>query len=172
MTISTPETRARDLGLEIPKGIVPAANYDLAAAHGGLLYLSGQLPRVGSEVVVTGAVGGGVSLEQGRHAATLCLLRVLSVLRQTLGTLDRVERVVKLQVFVQCAPDFTQHSEVADAASDLMVKVFDERGRPARTAVGVYQLPKNAAVELDVVVAAHPVQPFAQPFKSTKEHGV
>lgn len=149
----SPELRAKMLRLDIPEAVSAAANYDLLTLHGGLLYLSGQLPRVGDHVAVTGRVGEQVTLKQGRHAARLCTLRALGALRQTLGSLNQIDRVIKLQVFVQSAPDFVQHSEVADAASDLLVQLFAERGRGARTAVGVYQLPKNASVELDMVVA-------------------
>ncbi len=150
----SPEQRARALGLAIPDGVAPAANYELFTSHGGLLYLSGQLPRVGDGVALTGRVGSDITLAQAREAARLCTLRALAVLRLALGSLDRVERVLKLQVFVHCAPDFAQHSEVADAASDLLVELFGPGGRAARTAVGVAQLPKRASVELDLVVAA------------------
>lgn len=150
----TPEKRARALGLDIPAEVAPAAHYALGTAHAGLLYLSGQLPRVGGQVAVAGRVGEDVSLTQARRAAQLCTLRALGALRQILGSLDHVERVLKLQVFVQCAPDFIRHSEVADAASELLVQVFGSVGLAARTAVGVYQLPQRASVELDLVVAA------------------
>jgi len=159
----TPENRARALGLDIPDDVAPAAHYALASAHGGLLYLSGQLPRVRGQVAVTGRVGEDVRLEEGQRAARLCTLRALAAMRQVLGSLDRVERVLKLQVFVQCTPNFRRHSEVADAASELLVQVFGAVGLAARTAVGVYQLPQGASVELDLVVAA------AAPAASLKE---
>ncbi|RCW65137.1 RidA family protein [Pseudorhodoferax soli] len=156
----TPERQVRLLGLDIPEDVAPAAHYGLVTAHGGLLYLSGQLPRVGGRVAVTGRVGEDVRMEQARHAARLCTLRALGALRQTLGSLDHVERVLKLQVFVQCTQDFTRHSEVADAASELLAQVFGSVGLAARTAVGVYQLPQDASVELDLVVAGStPSQP-------------
>ncbi|AZG10746.1 RidA family protein [Pigmentiphaga sp. H8] len=151
MSASTAESRARQLGLDIPETLAPAANYDLLTSHGGLLYVSGQLPRVGDQVAVTGRVGSDIPLAQARHAAQLCALRALGVLRQALGSLDLVERILKLQVFVQCTPEFDQHSEVADAATDLLIQVFGALGKPARTAVGVYQLPKGASVELDLI---------------------
>lgn len=154
MTAATPEQRVRELGLDIPTDIAPAANYALLTAHGGLLYLSGQLPRLGGRVAVTGRVGDDTTLEQAREGARLATLRALAVLRQALGSLDGVERVLKLQVFVQCAPDFEQHSAVADAATDLLAAVFGPHGCPARTAVGAHQLPMNASVELDLIVAA------------------
>lgn len=150
----SPERRAHELGLVIPANVAPAAHYELLTAHGGLLYLSGQLPRVGDKVAVTGCVGTDVSLEQAREGARLCLLRALAVLRQALGSLDRVERVLKLQVFVHCDANFGRHSDVADAASDLLVELFGPIGRAARTAVGVRQLPQRASVELDLIVVA------------------
>ena len=153
MSTATPEQRVRALGLAIPTDITPAANYDLLTRQGELLYLSGQLPRIGNQVAVSGRVGSDISLEQARHAAGLCTLRALGVLRLALGSLDLVGRVLKLQAFVQCAPDFSRHSDVADAASDLLVQVFGDRGRPARTVLGVYQLPRHASVELDLIVA-------------------
>jgi enamine deaminase RidA (YjgF/YER057c/UK114 family) len=153
MGAPTPENRARAFGLDIPDDVRPAANYGLATLHGGLLYLSGQLPRVDGAVAVTGRVGEDVRLGEAQQAARLCTLRALGALRQVLGSLDRVERVLKLQVFVQCSPEFKRHSEVADAASELLVQVFGAVGLAARTAVGVYQLPKGASVELDLVVA-------------------
>lgn len=154
MTQATPEERVRALGLQLPAAPVPAADYALWTAHGGRVYISGQLPRVGNDVAVTGRVGAETPLAQGCHAAHLCTLRALAVLREALGSLDAVEQILKLQVFVQSAPDFHDHSAVADAASALLVQVFGLAGRPARTAVGVYQLPRNASVELDMVVAA------------------
>jgi enamine deaminase RidA (YjgF/YER057c/UK114 family) len=153
MAVPTPENRARALGLDIPEGVTPAAHYALASLHGGLLYLSGQLPRVGGKVAVTGRVGEDVPLGEAQRAARLCTLRALGAMRQVLGSLDRVERVLKLQVFVRCSEEFQRHSEVADAASELLVQVFGAVGLAARTAVGVYQLPQGASVELDLVVA-------------------
>lgn len=121
--------------------------------HAGQAWVSGQVPRVGETVAVTGRVGESVSLDEARHAARICALRSLTLLAQALGSLDRIERVLRVGVFVQSGAGFTQHSEVADAASDLLHEVLGEAGRHARTAVGVYQLPKNAAVELEMVAA-------------------
>jgi enamine deaminase RidA (YjgF/YER057c/UK114 family) len=106
-------------------------------------------------VVATGRVGEQVSLAQARAAAEVCTLRVLAILQHHVG-LDRVQRVLKMNVFTQSAATFTQQSEVADAASDLLFKVFGDDGVHARTSVGVYQLPKDAAVELDVTVSLRP----------------
>lgn len=158
----SPEQRVRVLGLAIPEDVAPAAHYELVTVHGGLLYLSGQLPRVDGRVAVTGCVGGGVSLEQAREGARLCTLRAMAVLRQALGSLDRVERVLKLQVFVHSDPAFTRHSDVADAASDLLVELFGSAGRAARTAIGAAQLPQGASVELDLIVASTAAVPSSK----------
>ena len=127
-------------------------NYVPATEHRGLVHISGQVPRIGQTLVATGQVGGTVSLAQARQAASVCTLRALAILHQAHG-LDRVERVLKLNIFIQSAAGFTQQSEVADAASDLLADVFGAAGTHARTSVGVAQLPKNAAVELDLTVA-------------------
>ena len=130
-------------------------NYVSVVHEGGTAWVSGQVPRVGDRVVVTGRAGSEVTLAEARHAAEICAVRALLLLRQSLGSLDAVGRVLRVGVFTQCTPDFTQLSEVADAASDLLHAVFGEAGRHARTSVGVYQLPKNASVELEMVVATH-----------------
>lgn len=142
-----------DLDAELQIG----GNYVSAAAHGNVVYVSGQIPRVGSEVRVVGRVGSAVTLGEAQRAAEICTLRVLAVLHKAYG-LGRIERILKLNVFVQSAEEFTQQSEVADAASNLLVNVFGDAGKPTRTSVGVYQLPKNAAVELDVVAALYPTE--------------
>jgi enamine deaminase RidA (YjgF/YER057c/UK114 family) len=132
------------------------AAYSPAVSHCGVIYISGQLPRLGDRVVVTGAVGTEVSLEEARHGARLALLRSLKVLQDDLGSLDRIVRILKLNVYVQSAPEFTEQSAVADAASNLICELFEERGPHARTAVGVAKLPKNASIELDLIAAINP----------------
>ena len=125
-------------------------DYRPVVVDGTLAHVSGQVPRVGEQVVVTGRVGAGTSLEDARRAAQVCAIRALLLLAQAAGGLDRIARVLRVGVFVQCAPDFTQLSEVADAASALLQEVLGEAGAHARTSVGVYQLPKNASVELEM----------------------
>ena len=104
--------------------------------------------------VATGRAGAEVSLEQARAAARISTLRALALLQRALGSLDQVDRILRITVYVQCTADFTQHSEVADAASDLLHTVLGEAGIHARTSIGVYQLPKNATVELELQAAA------------------
>ncbi len=147
---------AADLGCPPDADIQPGGHYRPLVRDGDLLFVSGQLPRLGTQIAVQGRVGDGVTLEQARHAARISALRGLLLMQRELGSLDRVRRVARIGVYVQCAADFTQHSEVADAASDLLHAVLGDAGVHARTAIGVYQLPKNAAVEVEMTASAHP----------------
>lgn len=140
-------------GLDLLTPLVIGGNYVPATEHNGVVYVSGQVPRVGTTVTAVGRVGEAVSLQQAQAAAEVCALRVLAILEQQFG-LERIAKVLRLNVFTQSAADFTQQSEVADAASNLLAAVLgNDSGPHARTSVGVYQLPKNAAVELDATVA-------------------
>lgn len=141
------------LGHRFDAPLLQGGRYLPVVVHAGQAWVSGQVPRVGSAVAVTGRVGEGVPLDEAQRAARICALRALALLAEALGSLDRIERVLRVGVFVQSAPAFTQHSEVADAASDLLHEVLGEAGRHVRTSVGVYQLPKDAAVELELVAA-------------------
>lgn len=128
-------------------------NYASVVRHDNQVFISGQIPRVDNEVVVTGRVGAEVSVAQAQRAAKVCTMRALALLRQELGSLDRVQRILRITVFVQCAQNFTQQSEVADGASEVLYAVLGDAGVHTRTSVGVYQLPKNAAVEIDLIAA-------------------
>jgi len=151
--LSTARNLAQVHGFDMDADILVGGNYVSLVVHGDVAYVSGQVPRIGSEVTVVGRVGTTVSLEQARLAAKICTLRVLAILQKAVG-LEGVARVLKLNVFVQSADDFTQQSEVADAASEMLTAVFGASYGPhARTSVGVAQLPKDAAVELDLMVA-------------------
>ena len=141
------------LGFSFSGEIKIGGNYVSVVRHGSQVFVSGQIPRVGSEVVVTGSVGAEVTLAQAQLAAKVCTMRALALLRQTLGFLESVSRVLRVTVFVQSAQGFTQQSEVADGASEVLYAVLGEAGVHTRTSVGVYQLPKNAAVELDLIAA-------------------
>jgi enamine deaminase RidA (YjgF/YER057c/UK114 family) len=147
---------AADLGHAFDGEIKIGGNYVPLVRHGELVYVSGQIPRVGDKVVVTGAVGSEVTLAQARIGASICVMRALALLQQSLGTLEGIGGVLRVNVYVQSAPGFTQQSEVADAASDLLVKVLGAAGAHARTSVGVLQLPKSAAVEIDLIAAVAP----------------
>lgn len=142
------------LGYDVDGDIKIGGNYVSVVQHGDQVYVSGQIPRVGNTVVVTGRAGAEVSVSQAQLAARICAMRALALLRQSLGSLDRVKQILRMTVYVQSAQDFTQQSEVADAASEVLHAVLGQAGVHTRTSVGVFQLPKNASVELDLIAAA------------------
>lgn len=151
----TIEQRLSELGIELPQAAAPVAAYVPVVVAGNLAHVSGQLPFIDGQLV-TGRLGEDVSLEQGTAAARACGLMVLAQLKAALGSLDKVERIVKLGAFVNSTGDFTDQPKVANGASELMVEVFGEAGKHARSAVGVPVLPLGAAVELDAIVALKP----------------
>jgi enamine deaminase RidA (YjgF/YER057c/UK114 family) len=149
------EHRLAELGIELPQAAAPVAAYVPVVVTGNLAHVSGQLPFVDGQLV-TGRLGEDVTLEQGMAAARACGLMILAQLAAALGSLDRVERVVKLGAFVNSAASFTDQPKVANGASELMAQVFGEAGKHARSAVGVPVLPLGAAVEVDALVALKP----------------
>lgn len=144
---------AKELGHSFDGEMRIGGNYVPVVENGAEVYVSGQIPRIENTVVVTGRVGGDVLLEQGRYAAKICTMRALAILRQSLGGLGRIKKILRITVYVQCAPDFTQQSEIADGASEILYSIFGSAGVHTRTSVGVYQLPKNASVEIDMIAA-------------------
>ena len=148
----TVEARLTELGLALPQAAAPVAAYVPTVEVGGLLHVSGQLPFIDGKLV-TGRLGKDVSLEQGNAAAQACGLMILAQVKAALGSLDRVERVVKLGAFISSAKDFTDQPKVANGASELMVAAFGDAGKHARSAVGVPVLPLGAAVEVDAIFA-------------------
>ena len=153
-TPSTPiEQRLKALGLALPAAAAPIANYVPACQIGDLLFISGQISRTASGEVITGKLGGGVEIAAGREAAKLCALHILAQAKAALGSLDRIERVVKLTGFVNAVPAFTGHPQVVNGASDLLVEVLGDKGRHTRSAVGVAGLPLDAAVEIEAIIA-------------------
>jgi enamine deaminase RidA (YjgF/YER057c/UK114 family) len=144
------------LGYSFDGEIKIGGNYTSTVQHGDVIYVSGQVPRVGSTVVVTGRAGADVSLTQAQLGAKVCAMRALALLRQNLGSLDRIQQVMRVTVYTQSATDFTQQSEVADAASEVLHTVLGAAGIHTRTSVGVAQLPKNATVEVDLIAAVTP----------------
>jgi enamine deaminase RidA (YjgF/YER057c/UK114 family) len=147
------EDKLASLGLTLPDPAAPLYHYIPVAVHAGLAYLSGQLPRIEGGLSAAGKVGAEVSLEQAQEAARVCVLNGLACLNQALGSLDAIERVLKLTGFVASAPGFHQQPVVIDAASRLLTDLFGENGRHARSAVGVAELPRNAPVEIEMIVA-------------------
>ena len=146
------EARLKTLGIELPAPPRPLATYVTAARSGNLLFLSGHGPMRDGRIVYQGKVGRDLSIEQGREAARLTGLNLLATARETLGSLDRVRRVVKVLGMVQCADDFTDHPAVINGFSDLMVEVFGDAGRHARSAVGMGSLPFGIAVEIEMIL--------------------
>ena len=148
--------KLKELGLALPQAAAPVAAYVPVVEAGGVLHVSGQLPFMNGELV-TGRLGENVSLEQGQAAAQACGLMILAQVRAALGgSLDRVERIVKLGAFISSTADFTDQPKVANGASELMVALLGEAGKHARSAVGVPVLPLGAAVEVDAVIAGRP----------------
>lgn len=152
MTDSEIDERLAALGLVLPQAAAPVAAYVPVVIGGGLAHVSGQLPFIDGKLV-TGRLGEDVSQEQGTAAAQACGLMILAQLKAALGSLSRVERVVKLGGFVNSTGDFTDQPKVVNGASELMVAVFGDAGKHARSAVGVPVLPLGAAVEVDAIVA-------------------
>ncbi len=150
------EQRLASLGIVLPEAAAPVANYVPFAIVGTLVFISGQISRIGGETVL-GKLGDTVSLEGGRKAARYCGLNLLAQLRAACGgSLDRTRRCVKLTGFVNSTPLFTQSPDVINGASDLMVEVLGEAGRHARVAVSVASLPLGVAVEVDGVFEIAP----------------
>lgn len=152
MTDQEIDAKLAELGLTLPQPAAPVAAYVPVVIAGGLAHVSGQLPFIGSDFV-KGRLGEDVSLEDGVVAAQACGLMILAQLKAALGSLSRVERIVKLGGFVNSTGDFTDQPKVVNGASELMAAVFGEAGKHARSAVGVPVLPLGAVVEVDAVVA-------------------
>ena len=148
----TIDERLTQLGIQLPKAAAPVASYVPVVTVGQMAYVSGQLPFIDGELV-TGRLGEDVDLELGMRAARACGLMILAQLKAALGSLDKVERIVKLGGFVNSAGSFTDQPKVVNGCSDLMVDVFGEAGKHARSAVGVPVLPLGAAVEVDAIVS-------------------
>jgi len=138
-----------ELGIVLPTPAAPIANYVGFVRTGRLLFVSGQLCLADGALVATGKLGAQVAVERGQAAARACAINLLAQVRAALGDLDKVVRVVRLGGFINSTPDFLDGPKVMNGASDLMVAVFGERGRHARTTVGVAVLPADAAVEVE-----------------------
>lgn len=144
------EARLKELKIELPDAPAPAANYVPYVVTGNLVFVSGQVPRSKGQYVHVGKVGETLTLEDGQKSARLCALNLIAQLKSACGgDLDRVKRVVKLGGFVNSTPNFANHPQVVNGASDLMGEIFGEAGKHARFAVGVADLPGNVATEID-----------------------
>ncbi len=145
------EAHLRDLGITLPAPPAPVASYVPFVTTGNLVFISGQVTASAEGLKYVGMVGRDLSVEDGKAAARLCAINALAQLKAACGDLDRVKRCVKLNVTVNAVPDFAQHPEVANGASDLMVQVFGEAGKHARAAVGAGSLPRGVACEVEAI---------------------
>ncbi len=149
------EVRARidELGLRLHGPHPPHDPLDAVVVHGGTARTSGQLPRIDGVLTCTGTLGHDVTVEQGAEAAEVCALNALAVLEESLGSLDRIERVLTVTGFVASTPDFHRQPDVVDGASRVLSAIFGDAGRHTRSAIGVAALPRGGAVEIEVTVA-------------------
>ncbi len=152
MTHTTYENKLKELGLTLPTPPKPVASYVPCVRTGSHLLISGQVPFADGKLLMTGALPGAGSIEDAAGAARQCALNALAVARDHLGSLDRINRVLKLTIFVASEPGFPDQPKVANGASDLMVDIFGDAGRHARAAVGCSALPLNTTVEVEVLL--------------------
>ena len=143
------ENKLAELGITLPEAAAPVANYVSYVKTGKLLFVSGQIPIRGGTLIASGKVGLDVDEARAIEAAKVCAINLLAQVKAATGNLDKVKRVVRLAIFVASAPSFTRQPQVANAASDLMVAVFGDKGRHARVAVGTNVLPMDATVEIE-----------------------
>ncbi|WP_029002340.1 RidA family protein [Azorhizobium doebereinerae] len=148
----TIEQKLAELGITLPTPNAPLANYVPAVRTGNLLFISGQVSIDAAGKIATGKLGAGIDIDAGRAAARLCAINLMAQMKVALGDLEKVVRVVKLVGFVNSAPDFVDQPKVVNGCSDLFVEVFGDKGRHARSAVGIAALPFDAAVEVEAIV--------------------
>lgn len=146
------EEKILQLGFELPEVAKPLAAYIPAKKYGNIVMTSGQVPIVKGEMKFKGKIGKELTEEDGQKAAQICALNCLAAIKSVIGSLDNIEEVIKLTVFVNSAEGFTAQPKVANGASELIGKIFGENGLHARSAVGVSELPLNAAVEIEMIV--------------------
>lgn len=151
-----PEEKIKQAGITLPVPQKPVANYVNAVRTGNLIFLSGKGPTNPDGTNTTGKVGKELTIEQGYAAARLTGINQLAVLKAELGSLDKVKRIVKVLGMVNCTETFTDQPKVVNGYSDLMVEIFGEKGKHARSAVGMYALPGNIAVEVEMIVEVYP----------------
>jgi enamine deaminase RidA (YjgF/YER057c/UK114 family) len=147
------EDKLKSLGLELPEAPKPVATYVPAVRTGSLLFLSGVLPMRNGQLAYAGKLGRDLGVAEGVEAAKVAMLNALAIAKQELGSLDRISQVVKVVGHVASAEGFTDQPQVLNGASDLLVAIFGEAGRHARVATGAAELPRRAAVEIEVILA-------------------
>jgi enamine deaminase RidA (YjgF/YER057c/UK114 family) len=146
------EDKLKELELALPVVGKPGGNYVPAVRSGNILFISGQIPAQDGKIMIKGLVGGEIPLERGQKAAQLAVLNALAVAKAELGSLDNVSRVLRMTVYVNSMQTFTQHSLVANGASDLLVNLFGDAGRHARSAIGLASLPGRSSVEIELTL--------------------
>ncbi|MBS0166765.1 RidA family protein [Nitrospira sp. CMX1] len=146
------EAKLKELGVTLPDPPKPVANYVPVVRVGDLLFLSGVLPSRDGQLIMTGKLGQELTMEQGKEASRVAVLNGLSIIRHAAGSLDRVRQIVKMVGHIASAPGFTDQPQVLNGASDLLVSVFGDAGRHARVAVGAAELPRQAPVEIELIV--------------------
>lgn len=148
------EEKINQLGFTLPAAPKPLASYIPAVKSGDLVFTAGQLPIKDGSLVFKGKLGKELNEDDGKKAAQLCALNCLSVIKNEIETLDNIDRIIKLTVFVSSSEGFINHPQVANGASDLIKDIFGENGKHVRSAVGVAELPLNAPVEIEMIVRA------------------
>jgi enamine deaminase RidA (YjgF/YER057c/UK114 family) len=150
------EAKLKELGLVLPDPPKPVANYVPVVRVGNLLFLSGVLPSRDGQLIMTGKLGQELTIDQGKDASRVAVLNGLSIVKQEVGSLNHVKRIVKMVGHIASASGFTDQPQVLNGASDLLVSVFGDAGRHARVAVGAAELPRQAPVEIELVVEVLP----------------
>lgn len=146
------EERFKALGITLPSPPKPAGSYVPVIVTGKLAFVSGQIPIKDGKIIYSGKVSKDLTLEEAQDAAKLCVVNALAQLKSELGSLDRISKIIRLSGFVNSPPEFTDQPKVINGASDLLFKIFGQKGQHARVAVGVSSLPLNSAVEVDMIV--------------------
>ena len=146
------EDKLKQLNITLPTPPKPAGSYIPVVVTGNLAFVSGQIPMQDGKVLYTGKVPSEKSIEEAQAAAKLCAINLLAQLKASLGSLDKITKILRVSGFVNCTPDFAEHPKIINAASDLFFEIFGEKGKHSRIAVGVANLPLNSTVEIDMTV--------------------
>ena len=146
------EVKIGQIGLNLPDIPIPLAAYIPAKQTGNLVFTAGQLPMVNGELITKGLLGQGIEIEDAKNAARICTLNALAAIKGVIGDLDRIKQVVRVVGYVASVPTFTQQPAIVNGASELLLEIFGEKGKHARSAVGMAVLPLNASVEIELTV--------------------
>ena len=145
------EEKIKELGFNLPEAPKPVAAYIPALEVNNMVFTAGQIPSIAGELLFKGKIDKEVTLMEGQRAAETCILNCLAAIKGVTGNLDKIERIIKLTVFVNSSEGFTDQPKVANGASELLIKIFSEKGKHVRSAVGVNELPLNSAVEVEMI---------------------